>query len=110
MFLVKKQNEIRHYYINNGVYQGFGCRVFDEQVIIGQPLLPASELQKRFKDLHPSYIWGQTCDGVDFLTKDEKYPRVEEGEWMIFRNMGAYNESLECAFNGFVVPRTFYMA
>ena len=29
VFLVKQQDSVRHYYINNGVYQGFGCQVFD---------------------------------------------------------------------------------
>jgi ornithine decarboxylase len=109
VFLVKKQGVYRHYFINNGVYQGFGCRVFDCETIRGQPLLTSKELQSRFKDEHPSFIWGQTCDGVDYLTKDELLPRIEEGEWMIFRNMGAYNESLECAFNGFELPKTFYI-
>jgi len=44
VFLIKKQGEFRHLYINNGVYQGFGCKVFDKQTILGQPLLPAEEL------------------------------------------------------------------
>jgi len=35
IFLVKQQGSTRHYYINNGVYQGFGCRVFDGETVYG---------------------------------------------------------------------------
>ena len=35
IFLVKQQSSTRHYYINNGVYQGFGCRVFDDETVYG---------------------------------------------------------------------------
>lgn len=104
VFLVKQCGDTVHYYINNGVYQGFGCRVFDKQVINGQPLLLSAELKKRIANSKLSYIWGQTCDGVDWITKNEIYPQMELGEWMIYRDMGAYNESLECAFNGFEAP------
>jgi len=72
-------------------------------------LLTQTELNKRIKQETPAFIWGQTCDGCDWLTKNKKYPRIEKGEWLIYRNMGAYNKSLECEFNGFERPQIFIM-
>jgi len=103
VFLAKKQGNYQHLHVNSGVYSGFGCRIFEDANILGQPLLPEAELRTRFTDLKPTFIWGQTCDGIDYLTKDELYPRIEQGEWMIFRNMGAYNQPTETTFNGFEV-------
>jgi diaminopimelate decarboxylase len=74
IFLVKQQGSTRHYYINNGVYQGFGCRVFDGETMYGQPLLPAAELPERFKNETNSFMWGQTCDGCDWIHKDVMLP------------------------------------
>ena len=109
VFLAKQQQDIRHLYINNGVYQGFGCKVFDQENLKGQPLLPATELRQRMKSEVPTFIWGQTCDGVDYLSKDITFPYVKQGEWLVYRNLGAYNESLECRFNGFDAPKTYYI-
>lgn len=72
-------------------------------------MLPAEELQDRFKDLKPTFLWGQTCDGVDYLNKDEMLPRIEQGEWLIYRNMGSYMQVTECRFNGFVLPKTYFI-
>jgi len=109
VFLVKQQGSVRHYYINNGVYQGFGCQVFDGERFKGQPLLSSKVLKTRIDNEQTSFIWGQTCDGVDYLTKESKFPYMERGEWIIYRNMGAYNESTECKFNGFELPKTYYI-
>lgn len=88
---------------------GFGCRVFDNEVMNGQPLLPATEFEKRIVEERVSYIWGQTCDGVDWLTKDKPYPRMEVGEWMIYRNMGAYSKATQSRFNGFEFSNVHYI-
>jgi ornithine decarboxylase len=77
--------------VNSGVYSGFGCQAFDHEYFKGQPLLPADVLSQRVKAEKPSFIWGQTCDGLDWLMKEELYPEVNEGEWLLYRNMGAYN-------------------
>jgi diaminopimelate decarboxylase len=34
---------------------------------------------------------------------------MERDEWLIYRNMGAYNNSLETDFNGFEEPKLFYI-
>ena len=56
-----------------------------------------------------TYIWGQTCCSLDNLTKGKLYPFMNENEWMIFRNFGAYTNCLESEFNGFEKPKTFYI-
>jgi len=47
IFHVKEQGENRHYYVNNGVYHGFGSQVYDREFFLGQPLLLEAELKKR---------------------------------------------------------------
>jgi len=45
IFLAKQQGEVRHYYIKNGVYQGFGSQVIENEKFEGQPILPKEELR-----------------------------------------------------------------
>jgi diaminopimelate decarboxylase len=100
---------VRHIYINSGVYQGFAVRVFDGQHMQGTPLLPQSELKKRLKQKEKSYIWGWTCDGVDWLIKSEDFPLVKEDEWLMYPIMGAYSKTLSCDFNSLTSPKVYYL-
>jgi ornithine decarboxylase len=103
--------ECRHYFVNSGVYQAFGTQIFESDVefLKGQPLLSKEEFNERIKKSQISYIWGQTCDGVDWLSKKKSYPMVEEGEWLIYRHFGAYGKAVACTFNGFPEPDNFYI-
>ena len=85
------------------MFQGFGMRVYDE-VFFAQPLLPKDLLEKRMKEEQNSFVWGQTCDGVDWIHRDCPFPVMNKNEWLMYRNIGAYNKALECSFNGFELP------
>lgn len=45
VFLARQHGpDCRHYFVNNGIYQGFGCQIFENlDHFKGQPLLPAAE-------------------------------------------------------------------
>lgn len=60
VFLARQHGpNCRHYFVNNGIYQGFGCQIFENlQHFKGQPLLPKSEYQNRINQEQRSYIWG----------------------------------------------------
>ena len=58
IFLTRQLGDVRHFFVDSGVYQAFGCQIFDLEFFKGQPLLPKSELKQRFKKLQRSFIWG----------------------------------------------------
>lgn len=59
IILARQEDErTRHYFVNNGVYQGCGARIFDGDHFAGQPLLEPEELAKRMSNLQISYVWG----------------------------------------------------
>ena len=97
-----------HYFVNSGVYHGFGSHVYDVERVKGHPLLPAKDFNERVNQEKISYIWGQTCDGHDWLSQNQLFPMMNQGEWILYRNIGAYNSDLECRFNSFELPSTHY--
>lgn len=49
-------------------------------------------------------VFGPTCDSNDRLAFAYALPaRLQEGDWIEFKQVGAYSESVRCAFNGFSV-------
>jgi len=60
-------------------------------------------------DERNSFIFGQTCDGIDWLTKNRNFPYMEKGEWIIYRNFGAYGHVVATNFNGYDVPEITYL-
>jgi len=88
-----------HYYINNGVYQGFFQLKTGEEFVF-QPLDDS-----KVRESKQSTFWGQTCDSVDWVLKDQSYPEMEVGEWIYLRDHGAYNKEIVSHFNGFDFPK-----
>ena len=37
------------------------------------------------------------------------FPKMNEEEWIIYRNIGAYSQVLACNFNGYQYPDVYYM-
>ena len=85
-----------HYFVNSGVYQSLGCQTFDHEYFKGHPIISQEELDNRIDKERTSFIWGQTCDGVDWLTKNKLLPFMKQGEWIIYRNIGSYNRETAC--------------
>jgi len=93
------------YYINDGVYQSFNCIFFDH--VHPKPLVYEP---KDRTELHKCTIFGPTCDSMDCIAKDVYLPELEVGEWLYFKNMGAYTVAAASPFNGFKsMPNTFYV-
>ncbi|KAK3752751.1 hypothetical protein QZH41_018717 [Actinostola sp. cb2023] len=92
------------YYVNDGVYGSFNCLVFDHATVKPETLKESSG-----DALYPSSIWGPTCDSMDCITKNVALPKVEVGEWLFFKNMGAYTSSAASTFNGFKKPYKYYI-
>ena len=56
---------------------------------------------------YSSSIWGPTCDGLDCIKKQCLLPELNTGEWLVFRNMGAYTMCSASTFNGMPKPHCY---
>lgn len=94
------------YYINDGVYASFNCLFYDHAECFPTLINDNREDTTLFK----SSIWGPTCDGLDCVIKECHLPQLNIGEFMVFKNMGAYTISGAVAFNGIPLARCIYVA
>ncbi|XP_024521592.1 uncharacterized protein LOC9650684 [Selaginella moellendorffii] len=118
------------YWINDGIYGSMNCLLYDHATLSVRALPVASsgggsssgsDCESSSEDeeddaplldveLHPSIIFGPTCDGLDTVLSDVWLPRLQCGDWLVFPRMGAYTKSAGSSFNGFAVPdATFYV-
>ncbi len=58
--------------------------------------------------LHPSTLWGPTCDALDKLGEDVLLPELSIGDWIYFDDWGGYTVSTSTVFNGFPVAKPYY--
>lgn len=86
------------YYLNDGVYGAFNNVIF-EHATPHPELLDESTRQDR--KLRSTVLWGPTCDSVDCIKRDFVFPELDVGEWVVFKNMGAYTCCVATNFNGF---------
>lgn len=94
--------EAMMYYLNDGVYGSFNCTIFDHWQVYPSPLLAKEDFVIREKYL--STLWGPTCDSMDCIKRDVGLPEMHIGEWIVFREMGAYTIAAATTFNGFKYP------
>jgi len=100
------------YYMNDGVYGSFNCTIFDHWVVEPIPFLPSQDDEGRTaayqREPLLTTLWGPTCDSMDLIRKDIILPEMEVGEWMLFKEMGAYTIAAASTFNGFQLPKLKY--
>ncbi|CAG9767056.1 unnamed protein product [Ceutorhynchus assimilis] len=94
----------RMYYIDDGVYGSFNCILYDHQLVKPIPLVENLEANKI-----SSSIWGPTCDGLDQVIEEIILPEMNIGECIVFEDMGAYTLPVASPFNGFPVPKVYYV-
>lgn len=94
------------YYVNDGVYGSFNCLLFDHAEVVPQ-LVHAEEYAD--EPLFTCSIWGPTCDGIDCISDETQLPEMFSGDWLIFRDMGAYTMCAASSFNGMPKPRSYYV-
>lgn len=94
------------YYLNDGVYGSFNCLLFDHAEVEPFLLDPESYVGD---EIYTCSIWGPTCDGLDCIKEKWTFPELQQGDWMQFKDMGAYTMSAASTFNGMPKPRCYYM-
>jgi len=96
-------------YLNDGVYGNFSNIIFDHQhpvpqaLRIGDRFYPSAVTEGHTDARRINYsIWGPTCDGIDKISNLWQFPAtVDVGDWLLFREMGAYTKCSATRFNGF---------
>jgi len=93
------------YYINDGCYGSFNNQMFDHAINAPMPL-KLSESTDVFK----STVFGPTCDSIDCIVKEKPLQRMEVGDWLYFKDMGAYTIAAASCFNGFSLTKIYFIA
>ena len=100
-------------YINDGVYGSFNCILFDHQVVhpyvvtLGRSFVSGTALAR--ETYETSSVWGPTCDSIDCVCPTTELPAsLGVGDWLGFRNMGAYTVCAASQFNGFEKSNVVY--
>ena len=81
--------------ISESLYGAFNCILFDH----AKP--EVREVIGRTGKMVPKTIFGSTCDGGDVIYKEYYLPDdTQEGDWIVWENMGAYTLAATTNFNG----------
>jgi ornithine decarboxylase len=97
-------------YVDDGVYGSFNNVVYDhyhpKPETLKSVIDPSVEVAKI-----PTAVFGPTCDGLDQICAGDQtlLERAEVGDWLIFRNMGAYTHTASFVFNGYThIPKKLH--
>uniref|UniRef100_A0A0G4F124 ornithine decarboxylase n=1 Tax=Chromera velia CCMP2878 TaxID=1169474 RepID=A0A0G4F124_9ALVE len=123
----------RRYFLTDGLYGCFNSILYDAAVPAPEVLILSSssnaDEERRVsegggasevsassaateaaeKEKEPAVLFGPTCDGFDIVMEKAHLPVLQVGDWLLFRNMGAYTSAAFSTFNGFTPPRVEYV-
>ena len=89
------------YYLDDGLYGSYSGQVYDHATYPVEALVTGGET-------YPSVLAGPTCDSIDVINENLKLPKLEMGDLVIGRAMGAYTWASASEFNFF--PRATVLA
>jgi len=101
------------YWLADGLYGSFNCVMYDGAEMSPDlyHALSHPALEPIGEEVHPSTVFGPTCDGLDTVLRNVQLPGLRVGDFLVFESFGAYTIAGACNFNGLVVDRvpTFYI-
>lgn len=87
--------------ISESLYGAFNCVLFDHAAPRIARCVRADGTPVT-GDYVPMTIFGSTCDGGDIIYKETLLPAdIQEDDWIVWENMGAYTSAATTRFNGF---------
>jgi ornithine decarboxylase len=89
------------YYLDDGLYGSYSGQIYDHAAYPVEALVPAGEM-------HPSVLAGPTCDSIDVINEHLELPKLDVGDLVVGRAMGAYTWASASEFNFF--PRATVLA
>ena len=100
------------YIINDGIYGAFSVLLHEPCTLVPNILIAANasspaESKPIAVSHYPSTLFGPTCDSIDKICTIS-LPELYIGDWLYYKDMGAYTESCSTTFNGFARPTTYY--
>ncbi|KAJ7136558.1 hypothetical protein O6H91_18G065000 [Diphasiastrum complanatum] len=98
------RDEVREYWINDGIYGTMNCLIHDYAVLCPRPLACISTRNNTScagLPVYKSTVFGPTCDSLDTVLKEHPLPDLVDGDWIVFPNMGAYTHCAGSSFNGY---------
>ena len=97
-----EEKMIRMYYMNCGVYTSFILEWLNLKSRTPIPLYEPTSDEKFI-----SFLLGPTLDPMDCVLKNVLLPEFKVGDWLIWKNMGAYSVTSTFSFNGFNAPTVY---
>jgi len=86
--------------IDESLYGAFNCILFDHAA--PQPKAVLRDGLHVTTETAPMTIFGSTCDGGDMIAKEAFLPvDIQEGDVLVWEDMGAYTSAATTQFNGF---------
>jgi ornithine decarboxylase len=82
------------YYLDDGLYGSYSGQLYDHA---RYPVEPLREGAQRL----PSVLAGPTCDSIDVIAENLMLPKLEVGDLLVGRAMGAYTWASASEFNFF---------
>jgi ornithine decarboxylase len=89
------------YYLDDGLYGSYSGQMYDHTTFPVEALLQSGET-------FPSVLAGPTCDSIDVIREKLQLPKLDMGDLVIGRVMGAYTWASASEFNFF--PRATVLA
>lgn len=89
------------YYLDDGLYGSYSGQMFDHATYPVEALVPPGLT-------YPSVLAGPTCDSIDVIDDKLELPKLEIGDLIVGRAMGAYTWASASEFNFF--PRATVLA
>lgn len=97
---VRERRGVRDYFIPDSLYGSFNCILYDHIHPLPDAVETADTYMTDDTELIPSTVFGPTCDGFDKIVDSVPLPRLQYGDWLQWKNMGAYTIAGACDFNG----------
>jgi len=89
------------YYLDDGLYGSYSGQVYDHAAYPVEALVPDGTR-------YPSVLAGPTCDSIDVIKEHMELPKLDVGDLIVGREMGAYTWASASEFNFF--PRATVLA
>ena len=114
------------YYVNDGVYGSFNCKLYDayhpipvtleeyfdkekDANAITESVLDATTTKTPKTGMAKGTFFGPTCDSLDKIVEDHAIRELQVGEYVVFDDMGAYTNAAATEFNGCRLAVTRYI-
>ncbi|KAF5382246.1 hypothetical protein D9757_008946 [Collybiopsis confluens] len=96
-------------YLSDGTYGGLNNVLLDRKIAIPFVIAKDQSFSVPDEEKEPASIWGPTLDSIDCVNPWAMVPRgLGVGDWLGFKNMGAYTLCGVTKFNGFDASRVLY--